>query len=737
MTVKVTEYDNLVFEWTLKSQSIESNSSVVSWAMKLVAGSSGAIVSNTQKAWTVTVNGNKYTGTATNGINNNQTKTLASGSTTIPHDSDGSKTFSFTFKQVFKGLVFSGQSISDKSGSGSGTLPTIARASQPSCVTWPQHTQNVGNFGSTISIHMNRLHVEFTHKVRYQFGSQSGTIADNVENGTTWTIPLSLMNLIPDSTSGSGTIFVDTYHGEHIDANLVGTKSCGFTATVPSNIIPSCSFTLEDTNGVDKVYGSPVQSLSKIKVKVSATLAYSSPIKSYLINIDGANYTAAEITTDLLRTAGTSRVTATVTDSRGRKGTRTYDMNVQAYTAPSVSLLNVNRCDEDGTENAQGEYVKATFSAAITALKNLNTATYTLRYKKTSATSWTTVNLTDLTKVYTLTNRTYIFAADGNSSYDVEFTATDSHNATTRTTSVSSAFTLMNWGPDGTSMGIGMVAEKENTLGIALTTEHIGDVATLGNRYCFNSPGQENTAGFVLMAQVTVLKNYADVPITFVFTQRKASSPMTVHFRLAPEASTAPALDSITYEGDNYDAYAHQLSASVWGIYVKKGENWDNITLQDWYTSVTMAGEIEVTFPGTLVTSVPEPYYKATPAKLQSLLDYIYPVGSVYISYSHVNPGTLFGGTWTRIQNAFLWAVDGSGTIGQTGGEKEHTLTVNEIPSHSHGSVYSGNVSGTKNYGWFNTTGDKITYGTVPTGGGAAHNNMPPYIQVSVWRRTA
>ena len=149
-----------------------------------------------------------------------------------------------------------------------------------------------------------------------------------------------------------------------------------------------------------------------------------------------------------------------------------------------------------------------------------------------------------------------------------------------------------------------------------------------------------------------------------------------------------------------------------------------------------------VTFPGDLVAELPTPYHKATPAKLQSLLDHIYPINSIYISYSHTNPSTLFGGTWTRISNAFLWATDASGTIGQTGGEAEHTLTTNELPAHSHTISVANTASGDL------TAANKIRYngsatsylGTLSTntaGGGAAHNNMPPYIQVSVWRRTA
>lgn len=591
-SVAVTSWDTLKFTWTEKSQNVANNTTTIGWTLQLIATSDGAISSSASKAWSVTVNGTKYSGTNTVGISNNSTKTLASGTTIITHNADGTKTFSYSFSQQFD-ITFNSW-IGTISGSGSGTLDTIPRASQPSCITWPNHTQNVGSFGDTISIHMNRASSAFTHTVRYQFGSQSGTIATGVTTGTTWTIPKSLMNLIPNALSGSGTIYVDTYNG----STKIGTKYCGFTATVPTSAdcYPTCKLTLEDTTGWDDTYGSPVQGLSKIKVTVTPTLAYSSPIATYSLTLDGTKYTAATATSGALKTAGSSPVTVTIKDKRGRSGSASYTMNVQAYTPPSISKLTVHRCDQDGTENEQGEYIKAIFSASITALGNKNTAAYKLRYKTTTATTYTTVTLSALANTYTVNNSEYIFAADSNSSYDVEVEAKDRHGTATRSTSASTAFTLMNWGKDGTSMGIGKVAEKANTLQIALDVEFIGKV---------------------------------------------------------------------------------------------KG----------------------------------------------SIFDAIYPVGSIYLAYNHTNPGTLFGGTWTRITNAFLWATTSSGTIGQTGGERTVTLTEAQLPAHDHGGTYT-NAGTARTHAWLASGGSAMGYDTVEAGGGEAHNNMPPYIQVSVWRRT-
>ncbi len=593
-SVKVTNWDTLKFTWAEKSQSIAGNATTITWTLQLIATSDGAISSSASKAWAVTVNGTKYSGTNTVGISNNSTKTLASGATTIAHTADGSKTFTYSFSQVFD-INFNGW-IGTISGSGSGVLDTIPRASQPSCITWPEHTQQVGSFGDTISIHMNRASSSFTHTVRYQFGTQSGTIATGVTTGTTWTIPKSLMALIPNALSGSGTIYADTYNG----STKIGTKYCGFTATVPTSAdcSPTCTMTLEDVTGWDDVYGSPVQGLSKIKITVNPTLAYGSPISAYSISLDGTKYTTATATSGALKTAGQSPVSVTVKDKRGRTGSASYTMNVQAYSLPSISKLAVHRCNASGVETEQGEYIKATFSASITSLNKKNTATYRIRYKKATAGSYTEVTLTSLANVYAPTDSTYIFAADSNSSYDVEIEAADRHGTATRSTSASTAFTLMNWGEDGTSMAIGKVAEKANTLQIGLDVEFFGAV---------------------------------------------------------------------------------------------KG----------------------------------------------AIFDAIYPVGSIYIAYNHTNPGTLFGGTWARMSGGFLWASQAGDTIGQTGGERTHTLTVNELPKHNHGGTYTNAGTASKTHAWLASGGSAMTYEAVDVGGGAAHNNMPPYIQVSIWRRTA
>ena len=118
------------------------------------------------------------------------------------------------------------------------------------------------------------------------------------------------------------------------------------------------------------------------------------------------------------------------------------------------------------------------------------------------------------------------------------------------------------------------------------------------------------------------------------------------------------------------------------------------------------------------------------------LLNLIYPVGSIYISVNSTSPASLFGGTWEILNDVFLLAAGSYANAGTFGGEAEHTLTVDEMPSHSHGVPYmSGYDTGTEWVGQSGTAAPQ-TRNTDINGGGAAHNNMPPYMAVYMWKRT-
>lgn len=667
-------------DWSA-TQSTANNTSEVTCVHKLICAS-GYNLNIGSRSNSCTVGGVKQDFTsAAISTNGGTTHTLGTTKHLLTHNDDGSKSASvsgaFNIQATLGGTYRASIQVS-----GTITLNDIPRASQPSLVTWPETTNDVGDFGEPFSIHMNRNSDSFTHTVRYEYGTRKGNIATGVTTGTTWAVPLAWMGDIPAAVKASGRIYVDTYNG----SKLIGTKYTGFTVTVPASVKPTCSIQVLDATGIKDTYGDLVKGYSKLRVKTTGNPAYSSPMAAYNVTANGQRYTAADITTAVLTAAGTTKVTATVTDKRGRTSAEaSASFTVLDYAKPAVTALRVHRCDQDGTENAQGEFVEVIFSAKITPLNNKNGATYTLRYKKSKATTYTPVALTDIAKTYTVTNKSYIFPADSSSSYDIEVEAADDLSSAIRATSASTAFTLIHLGADGQSLGFCKLAERPGAI-------DVGSNMYLNGHAIYGAHGMLDTRS-TNQPPSWYMENYVNGSV-WEFKELAVVGFTSPASKYGPMETIIPWRDAsgglprqITYEGRNrWTRIA--TTVDTWGA---------------WQSDALLA----------------------------------YPVGSIYIAYNHTNPGTLFGGTWERLQNAFLWAAAANGTIGQTGGESTHTLTVNELPAHSHGSVYSQHAAGTKSQAWYTTAGTALAYGAVSTGGGAAHNNMPPYIQVSIWRRTA
>lgn len=125
-----------------------------------------------------------------------------------------------------------------------------------------------------------------------------------------------------------------------------------------------------------------------------------------------------------------------------------------------------------------------------------------------------------------------------------------------------------------------------------------------------------------------------------------------------------------------------------------------------------------------------------------SLIDLVYPVGAVYISMNQTSPQTLFGGTWTQIQGRFLIGAGTAYPAGSTGGEATHTLTASEIPDHTHSFKYTGQsvttgVNAIRLYQAASNQYNAYSGGQSSNCGGQAHNNLPPYMAVYMWTRTA
>lgn len=168
-------------------------------------------------------------------------------------------------------------------------------------------------------------------------------------------------------------------------------------------------------------------------------------------------------------------------------------------------------------------------------------------------------------------------------------------------------------------------------------------------------------------------------------------------------------------------------------------------------TGGTMTGAI--TTKGIKLTSGTD-FGSSLPSSLQSnqlffqtlgsnyILDNVYPVGSIYMSVNSTNPKNLFGGTWEQIQGRFLFGMNSSYPAGSTGGEITHKLTQGEMPKHNH-IIYAPNAGGPEEgaaLGFPQVDSSNTWWVTAcmtgQTGDNEAHNNMPPYLSVYIWKRT-
>ena len=313
------------------AQNIANNTTVVNWRMT-VSRSGAYYTYNEQGDSTLSLdlNGGRVHTSNPRWYTSGEEFQMASGSTTVGHNADGTKSFSFsaTFNpnNGLHGVI---------TVSGNISLATIPRSSSISFGT--------GTIGSPLAITINRASSSFTHTLRWAWGSRSGTIASGLTTSASWTIPMDFCNEIPNNVSGNGTIFVDTYSG----STNIGTQSKQFTANVPDSVIPTLSsISVEEEHATAKGLNlgatTFIQIISKIKATINeAAGAYGSTIKSTLIEIEGKEISSSSNPASFtdLNFNGTVKLKASVTDSRGRKSSvKELSINLLEYFAPALSI---------------------------------------------------------------------------------------------------------------------------------------------------------------------------------------------------------------------------------------------------------------------------------------------------------------------------------------------------------------------------------------------------------------
>lgn len=527
----------------------------------------------------------------------------------IYHNSDGSKYI--TISLSCRGQSATSLASATLSGSGTVVLDTIPRGSAFTI-------GSARTLGSAMSFTINKQSSSFTGTILYSCGDISGTVVNKTYNSSvSWTPPLSLASQVTDGTTVPVTFTLVTYNG----STYISYVSETVNLSIPTSVVPTVSMRLSDPTGCYSKYGAYIQTKSTVQISLTASGLYGSTITAQQITFDGKTYTGEQITTEVIKGSGTMRIVATVTDSRGRSATITQDITVSAYSPPTVTNPVAERCNADGSRYASGNYLAVVFDAVVTPLGNRNSAVYTLKYKKTGDSDYTSVTLSALTGKYMVSGYQYIVSAVKDSSYDIVISIKDDFPAVDKSISGSSELTLWSMMRNGMGYAFGKIAER------------IG---------------------------------YLDMGFHIHMNGKRIHG--------LPEPQDADEAVTIQYLNNNK----------------------------------------------------------------VSLLE-IYPVGAIYLSAVETSPASLFGGTWTQLKDKFLLAAGDWFNAGETGGEHEHKLTIEEMPRHRHW----GNarfdydyVAGSHPSAYSDGANINSIYSDY-AGGDSAHNNMPPYLVVYMWMRVA
>ena len=635
-----TDKYSLLLDVSEKSYSIENNTSQVEWWVGIRSNTAYHNHYGLSETYVVNINGTVvHNAVHTPTVNSGATVWVASGTTTVSHNADGSKSISVSasFNNADRGTYLP----TTGSCSGSLKLTTIPRATTPS-IDKPSL-----DCGSAIKISGTSASSNFSHKVYVTWNgtkTQIGTIASGTTSPSfSYTIPTDWEKNIPDSTSGIATFTLETISG----STSVGSKTVNATIKVRSGVVPSIgTVSISDTNSICAGIGQYVQSQSKLKFTIATSGNQGSTITSVSTKFNGQTYSGSTFTTQAIQNSGTLSYTITVTDSRGRTATKSGSVNVVAYNPPSLTNVSAKRANSSyAIDESSGTYALLHFKVGFTSLSNKNVTSFYIQYRASGASSWTKIN--SWANNYTLEQdyKAGNLFTSTTTTYEIAFGVKDKFMSdySWQIVTVTPTYTLINFGKDGKSLTFfGQDGNNANRLTVN------GDLA-------INSV-KENTSS----------------------TKMLVNGGNTVMYR-------------------------------------------------DWNKLVN------------------------------SIKSAMYPVGSVYITYNNVNPGTFLGGTWERFGQGRTLVGEGTGNDGSTSMSFTPNSSDGKYKStHYHvtsfgwdmNAFYAGKPDGAKN-GDYNRTsvipnGYIINAGSSQTSQSRLNwtddrtiSNVQPYIVVFFWRRTA
>lgn len=463
-----------------QSQNIDNNKTVLYWEIRgwYTTTDPNYWFSNKTNDLSVNINGStvfsrSYTNEAQVSIGTNHPVgnklVIASGTAPVTHNSNGKKNVavSWSFAAHWNPAVYTW------SKSQNVDLTQIPRA------TTPTLSKSSVAFEAAVTITTPGASDNFVHKLTYAIGSASGTIASDVVDSTSWTIPADLMKQIPNSTSGVIKITCVTY----LDGTEIGQKEVNFTAKIPSSIVPTLEVTVAEAASIPSGISGYIQSRSRLRVTSTAVGQYGATIKSYTTTVEATPYTGEEITTNTISGSGTIPVKVVVTDSRGRSTTKYVNITVTAYSLPKLTAVNAYRCtgSADATADKDGAYVCVTPRGVITSLGEKNSKSCVVYYKKTKESFYSSKSLT--MSDYTLDGEYIIIPMAASDGYNIYVVLQDGFDKTTYVVpTLMAGAAYVHCPKDRRGMGLGKRLEGSG-LEVGWPAEFFYDLTVLGNIY--------------------------------------------------------------------------------------------------------------------------------------------------------------------------------------------------------------------------------------------------------------
>lgn len=468
-TIRTNESKNSWFwvYWERVSTDIGKNTTKIYWSCGVKCGYD--LYLNAVKMSAVTINGTKvYSGGTYSNFKNGDHR-IASGYLDIPHNSDGSKTFSVS---AFTGWLYSDHNYS--ASEASYTLPSIARASSL--------TASNGTLGVSQTLKINRKSTSFRHILRRTVGSNDTNVLIGKSQNVVsygWEPSLSWASYNKSGNKISCKLELETYTSSSA-SSPIGTVSKNITLTIPENsdTKPTVSIAVAPVNpssfpsALSSLY---IQGKSKAKVTCTASPKYNATISEYTVSAGALSKrgSSSAQTTDYLQTAGSIPVTAKVKDSRGFYGQTAAATNITVlpYSKPTIAPIDgqskiiCDRSDANGASSRSGTYLRIRAKAVYSSLDSKNTCTMQYRYKIESGAWSAWINLTSSNGVV---DATLDRGLSAQSAYTVELRAVDLIEA-----SVSFPFSIptdavnLHLRAGGKGIGIGRYCAGEGRLDVA------------------------------------------------------------------------------------------------------------------------------------------------------------------------------------------------------------------------------------------------------------------------------